>query len=343
VKSLRVNGGVLIRSYEGLISCGDAAVIIKEGSSSLYCVVDGLGHGPDAELSATRAVATLRANAGRPLPELFGACDRALVGMRGAVMSVIRHSGATASFAGIGNVEIFGPKGVSRPITVAGVIGRGQLRTVREFELPVVAGHRWVLATDGLRSKDLSRAMEVAALLPPTQAAAKLIEVAGRADDDCGVAVLDFSEPQYQESLTLRGRADAVGAGLHVKTMASAAGWPTQDAEELSLLIIELCGNAVRHAGGGVCHVALDAASVDVVVDDDGPGLPDWVLERHAKGSLIESAPERSVDGGAATLRARENSKLGAGLDSARRLAEVLTLQNRTPKGARVSASRTRR
>jgi phosphoserine phosphatase RsbX len=344
VRALWVKSAHSVRSAEGFGSSGDAAAAFRESGSQLFCVVDALGHGPDAQKSADVAMATVRANCGRSLQEIFAACDRALVGLRGAVMSLIQQRDEGASFAGVGNVELFGPKGVSRPACVPGVLGRGfNIKQLRESRLPAETGHRWALASDGLRAREVPRALEHAAGLPPVQAAASLIELAGRTDDDASVLVMDFVEPIHQQSLTVRGRPDAVGAGLQVKAMAGGCGWDLREAEELSLLVIELCVNAARHGGGGVCHVTLDSDYAELVVEDQGPGLPAWVLERHADGRGIEDAPERSLEGGAQALRARENSGLGAGLDVARRLAKRLSLENLSPRGSRVFASRGRR
>ena len=105
---LRAKTGRAVRSYEGLNACGDAVLVLREQGAWLFCVVDGLGHGPDAEKSANRAIAAVRASSGLSLQEVFNAADRALVGQRGAVMSLLRQQGNAASFMGVGNVDVFG-------------------------------------------------------------------------------------------------------------------------------------------------------------------------------------------------------------------------------------------
>jgi anti-sigma regulatory factor (Ser/Thr protein kinase) len=124
--------------------------------------------------------------------------------------------------------------------------------------------------------------------------------------------------------LHLFSRADAVGAGLTAERLARAYGWGELEAGECKLLVVELCSNAVRHAHGGECHLKLDLTSLEVVVEDRGPGLPLDILARGER--LGPSGP-----GG-----------LGAGLACARRFSTELSLSNLDGGGARVVARRVR-
>jgi anti-sigma regulatory factor (Ser/Thr protein kinase) len=128
----------------------------------------------------------------------------------------------------------------------------------------------------------------------------------------------------------LRGRASCIGAGLQAEALAKAAGWPAREAGEIGLLVIELCTNADRHAGGGRCTVELSAKACEVVVEDEGPGFPAAVLTRVQRGlSVEEIMPPRGT---------RAERGLGAGLDAARRLSTHLTLENRAGGGGRAVA-----
>lgn len=132
----------------------------------------------------------------------------------------------------------------------------------------------------------------------------------------------------------LQGRASCVGAGLQAEALARASGWTIREAGELCLLVIELSTNADRHAGGGRCTLELNAGACDVVVEDEGPGFPPALLARFSAGLSLEEVlhpPASPVERG-----------LRAGLDSARRLAARLTLENRPGRGALARASVTR-
>ncbi len=129
-----------------------------------------------------------------------------------------------------------------------------------------------------------------------------------------------------RRSWALQGRASCIGAGLQAEALARASGWTVKEAGELCLLVIELCTNADRHAGGGRCSVELTAVACDVVVEDDGPGFSPALLARFAAGLSVEDLLHPPG--------ARAERGLGAGLDSARRLATRLTLENRPDRGA---------
>ena len=185
-------GGVALRSAKGFASCGDAVFAWSVAGAGLFAVVDALGHGPDAAKSARIAADVLARSGRRPLGEIFLGCDRALAGHRAVVMSALQLRGERILFAGIGNVELWGPRDVSRPPTSSGVVGRG-LGRVREWELAVEDGQRWVLGSDGLQRRAASKAIQETRVLAVEEAASQILQLAGREDDDVGVVVVDWS------------------------------------------------------------------------------------------------------------------------------------------------------
>lgn len=187
-----VRCGVALRPAADFTSCGDQAIAWQHGRSKLFAVIDALGHGPDAAKSATKVRDTLSGAKEASLAGLFRAADKCLSGQRGAVMSAIRVEGAEVVFAGIGNVDIYGPEGSPRPACRPGTLGRGIVR-FREEKLVVNPGDRWVLATDGIRARDVRRVLGEVAGLKADAAAEALVARAGRPDDDVGVLVLDFA------------------------------------------------------------------------------------------------------------------------------------------------------
>jgi anti-sigma regulatory factor (Ser/Thr protein kinase) len=122
----------------------------------------------------------------------------------------------------------------------------------------------------------------------------------------------------------LPGRAACLGAGLTTEQRALALGWAALQAAELSLIVVELSTNSVRHAKAGVCTLTLSPEYCDLEVRDAGPGYPAWVLESHAANAPIELA--RPTQARAAGL--------GAGLDVVRRLSTKLWLSNDPLTGA---------
>jgi len=190
--SWTIHAGRALRPALGTSSCGDAVFVWTEGTAGLFVVVDALGHGLEAATSARVAVEVLVRCTGRPLPEIFLECDRALHARREVVLSAIQVREDSVLFAGIGNVELYGPPGVSRPPVTAGRVGRG-LDPVRVWPLHVEDGQRWVLASDGIRRRAVAGALREVRGLAAEEAAARILQLAGRDEDDASVVVVDWS------------------------------------------------------------------------------------------------------------------------------------------------------
>ena len=102
------------------------------------------------------------------------------------------------------------------------------------------------------------------------------------------------------------------------------------DPQLLSVAVRNLIENASTH-GGGIESVVVAVASDRIVVEDDGPGFPNEVLEVATRPFSI----------------APSTRGFGLGLAIVRRIAELhggsLLLENRTPRGARVTMTFPRR
>ncbi|MFG6441773.1 ATP-binding protein [Roseateles sp. LKC17W] len=102
----------------------------------------------------------------------------------------------------------------------------------------------------------------------------------------------------------------------------------TADPVALRRVVDNLVGNALRYAGNARVSVALSAGVTRLVVEDDGPGIPEAELERVRQ-------PFRRVEGS----RNRETGGTGLGLYIAqqlvRRQGAVLVLANRPEGGLR--------
>lgn len=159
-------GVVWAAAYEALAgedSLGDAFVVRPGADRVLIAVIDGLGHGRDAN-HASRAVATALAESGEgALVDIVRHCHARAQRTRGVVMSIAAISGESMEWLGVGNVEtalIRADRDAQRPIesmmVSGGVIGY-QLPTLRPRTLPVGSGDLLVMATDGLRADFASR------------------------------------------------------------------------------------------------------------------------------------------------------------------------------------------
>lgn len=190
MSGLKLSTSFRLRPMEGLLACGDAVVEVRAGPWHLVAVIDALGHGPDAALSAAAAQRAVEASPGLPLSSVFEAVHRSLKGLRGVVLSALLVEGNEAVFAGVGNVEVFAPEGVSRPVTTAGTLGGGPYR-FRSYPVPLAAGQRWALASDGIKARE-----GAALFLKHRQAPARalvdlMVEQASRPHDDVAVLLID--------------------------------------------------------------------------------------------------------------------------------------------------------
>lgn len=132
----------------------------------------------------------------------------------------------------------------------------------------------------------------------------------------------------------LPSRAACLGAGSAAARHARLVGWTAVQSAELSLVIVELATNTLRHGRDGMCTVTLEPNEARLLIYDKGTGYPAWVLERHRAAARIEGA-------GPAVPRTRG---LGAGLDVVRRLVTELRLTNdESDGGARAWARVVRR
>jgi anti-sigma regulatory factor (Ser/Thr protein kinase) len=167
---------------------GDHAVVLRDGATLLCAVIDGIGHGPLAWEAAERAGATVRAHRHASLTAILEACDAALVGTRGAVMSVARIDEATGTLehAGVGNVtaRIEGRRRTKLLGSASWTLGRrgSKLRTVMET-VRLDDDEALVLFTDGLVSR---ASLEESDMLRehPAAIAQHLVERFARTTDD---------------------------------------------------------------------------------------------------------------------------------------------------------------
>ncbi len=196
------------RSHPHETANGDGWAAFHHAHGCRIVVVDGLGHGPIAELPARAALDAVRASLDSDLLDALRRCHDALTGTRGAAVSVadVDLPGRRLVYAGIGNVEArlwqaATPSRTERPIVYRGIVGSSMPR-LRAFEFPLDGDRRdWrlLIHTDGVSSRfdlqDTAGAFDEAFLrdAPPEAALHALAEETlsrwGRSTDDATVVV----------------------------------------------------------------------------------------------------------------------------------------------------------
>ena len=153
-----VEWSVATSCRRGEAMSGDLGVVNLLPKGALVAAIDGLGHGSEAARAARLAGEVVRERPSRDLVLLAQRCHSALLGTRGAAISLafISPSEATMTWLGIGNVEgrvLSGDPSAMRPkgsLTLGSGIPGHELPRVRTATLDVRPGDVLVLATDGI-------------------------------------------------------------------------------------------------------------------------------------------------------------------------------------------------
>lgn len=137
-------------------ACGDTWQLRIKGTQISALVVDGLGHGEDAEFAALAGRKVFAATPFASPVELLQGMHQAMTGTRGGALAVAQFDGDAGRlrFTGIGNIgatliSADKPRGLtSHP----GIVG-GQYRKAQPFDYAHVNGNLLIMYSDGLQSR----------------------------------------------------------------------------------------------------------------------------------------------------------------------------------------------
>jgi anti-sigma regulatory factor (Ser/Thr protein kinase) len=148
-------GGVCV-AKDGERVAGDAYAVIDLDARVRILVADGLGHGPDAETAAAKAVRTFEQDKSSGLAQVLETIHRALRSTRGAAVAIaeIDPSPRRLQYVGIGNISgaILGRDGTRNLVSHNGIVGH-TIRRIQEVSYELPAGAVTVLHSDGLKSR----------------------------------------------------------------------------------------------------------------------------------------------------------------------------------------------
>lgn len=189
--------GILGRPFEGRPPSGDDAIFLRDDGDLLLALADGLGHGPAARDASAAAIEILAAWPSRdPLRQLDDAHE-ALVGTRGAVMTLVRidETAASLTHVGVGNVgaQVAGPAQGSRrfagPGLVLGMRTAPRSVRVRAEEAPLDPRELVILFSDGLATRTRIERGDPLFLAHPIIVADALLRANDRNNDDATIIV----------------------------------------------------------------------------------------------------------------------------------------------------------
>lgn len=191
-----IEWAVASRPYPGYVVSGDLHVVESYAGGTLVAVMDGLGHGDNAEVAAKAAAEVLQSHAGEPGGSLVERCHKSLKRTRGVAMSAATFEpGGVMRWVGVGNVEgsLLRAAANGKPerdglVQRGGVVGY-QLPPLRENQIQLSPGDTLVLATDGVKSSVTDGILHGET---PRAIADHLLETYGKDTDDSLVFVARY-------------------------------------------------------------------------------------------------------------------------------------------------------
>ncbi|MGF0237648.1 ATP-binding protein [Rhodococcus sp. IEGM1300] len=179
-------------------ACGDVWHLAFDGARISALVIDGLGHGEEAERAA-RAGETAFARSPFDSPVLLlEDIHRDMIGTRGGALAIAQFdSDANAlKFIGIGNIGacLIAPEKSRGLASHPGIVG-GQYRKAQPFDYAHVNGHLLIMYSDGLQSRWNLQDYPGLVHRHPAVIAAILHRDFCRARDDVTVLVIALETP----------------------------------------------------------------------------------------------------------------------------------------------------
>lgn len=194
------------RPRPGEVANGDAWTVESDDGGWRISVIDGLGHGPEAEAAAVIALDTLATQPSLPPDRALEICHRRLAGSRGAAISIvgIDVSAGLLTFCGVGNVEgrLILESHERRLTAQRGIVG-ATLPRLRPLDFPLQGDWLLLLHTDGVSARfhiDALRPMGERGL---QSLADEILAGWARADDDATIVVAQTA-PEYPGPATAR-------------------------------------------------------------------------------------------------------------------------------------------
>ncbi|WP_149087042.1 ATP-binding protein [Pseudomonas prosekii] len=135
-------------------ACGDVFHLAFDGASISALVIDGLGHGEEAERGARAGEQTYALTPFASPVLLLEDIHRAMIGSRGGALAIAQFDGDSLRFVGIGNIGacLIAPDKSRGLASHPGIVG-GQYRKAQPFDYAHVNGQLLIMYSDGLQSR----------------------------------------------------------------------------------------------------------------------------------------------------------------------------------------------
>lgn len=189
--------GITQHALNNLPACGDVWHLAISAGHVSALVIDGLGHGEEAQKAAHAGAMAFASHPFAAPEELLSDMHQAMTASRGGAVAVAQFDPQTHSlkFAGIGNIgagllSIEQSRGLASHPGIVGV----QYRKAKVFDYPDAAGQLLIMYSDGLQSRWSLRDYPGLAHRHPAVIAALLHRDFCRGRDDVTVLVIALGD-----------------------------------------------------------------------------------------------------------------------------------------------------
>ena len=184
--------GGFSRPYKGLSICGDSFVIEQHNGTVLAAVIDGLGHGYESSVAATRAVEVIRESVDLSVDAILQRCHKELRVTRGAAVGILKiEEEGAGEFCGIGNIEVQAVNGQAPSVfCLAGIVGHN-MRASKVMPFTMKPGDIYCVMSDGVSTRGNFKACLPG---PPETVARRIVESWGKDHDDATAVILGFGD-----------------------------------------------------------------------------------------------------------------------------------------------------
>ncbi len=187
--------GAASRSKPGETLNGDSYLVTHLNADlTVTAVIDGLGHGPEANLASQLAREQIILKSDLPVSALMQHIHHALQGTRGTTIGLARIDTRSRKlqFAGIGNIEgfIYSVTGKQNFLSFGGIMGHN-MRTPRVFDFNFEPGDLVCMFSDGIISR--WKFDNIDWTEHPQKSAENIINNFSRPNDDATVLIIRYA------------------------------------------------------------------------------------------------------------------------------------------------------
>lgn len=184
--------GAVSRCHPGEHLNGDAFLIVNvDKDLTVAAVIDGLGHGKEANLASEKAKEQIILKSDLPLDSLMKHVHNSIRGTRGATIGIARINTKTnrLQFSGIGNIESFiiSSKTKKTLLSFGGIMGHN-MRTPRVFDFDFLSDDTLCMYSDGITTR--WRQEDIDWNISPQKNAEQIINNHSRPNDDATILII---------------------------------------------------------------------------------------------------------------------------------------------------------